>query len=170
MISLMTSAGLAGCGGSSAGPTAGCGGGSAGPTAGCGGGSGSDAATIAEVKGTLTFPSIETGKFYWVEVTGGNVPSIGACNGACVAHASGRTTNSTSLTYSIANVPAGTYFLVGFVDVDGSGSTGTAPAETSGDWRGWYGLANDFNPPTEPNAAVPQSSTAVFDFGLGRLP
>ena len=62
----------------------------------------------------------------------------------------------------MAGVPAGTYFILGFLDVDGSGGT----ASTAGDYTGWYGHSGDGNPPAAANAAVPATGTVSFDFSL----
>jgi hypothetical protein len=66
------------------------------------------------------------------------------------------------LPYLIANVPAGTYFILGFVDVDNSGGT----ASTQGDYAGWYGHDATGNPPGAPDAVVPSAGTVTFDLGL----
>jgi len=71
-------------------------------------------------------------------------------------------TGSTSVDYQIIGVPAGTYFILGFVDNDGSG--GITP--TPGDYAGWYGNNGDGNPPAAANAVVPNSGTVRFDFSL----
>lgn len=71
-------------------------------------------------------------------------------------------TGSTSVDYQIMGVPAGTYFILGFIDVDGSGGSSSTP----GDYAGWYGHDGDGNPPSAANAVVPDSGTVRFDFDL----
>ena len=71
-------------------------------------------------------------------------------------------TGDTSVDYQIIGVPAGTYFILGFVDNDGSGGLSSTP----GDYAGWYGHNGDGNPPAAANAVVPDSGTARFDFSL----
>jgi len=78
------------------------------------------------------------------------------------AETSGTTGAGTSLPYAIATVPAGTYFILGFVDVDSSGGVSSTP----GDFAGWYGHTGDGNPPAAPNAVVPDTGSATFDFTL----
>jgi hypothetical protein len=78
------------------------------------------------------------------------------------AQTSGTTGAGTIISYAVANVPAGTYFILGYVDVDGSGGMSSTP----GDFAGWYGHDGDGNPPSAPNAVVPSSGTATFDFSL----
>lgn len=108
--------------------------------------------------GTLTLPGTATGKHYEVRI----VTSTGAATLAPVAMTSGTTTGSTTLAYSIPNVPAGTYFILAFVDVNGTGGTSSTP----GDYAGWYGHDASGNPPAQPNAVVPGSGTVTFDFSL----
>jgi hypothetical protein len=52
--------------------------------------------------------------------------------------------------FTIEDVPAGTYFRLAFVDVDGSGGMSSTP----GDDVGWYGHSG----PSAPNASVPESA------------
>lgn len=65
---------------------------------------GSDVTTGATVVGTLTLPGTASGKHYEVRI----VTAPGSATLTRVATASGTTTGSMSLTYSIPNVPAGT--------------------------------------------------------------
>jgi hypothetical protein len=124
-----------------------------------GGGGAQDAGAGATVMGTLTLPGAAAGKPYFVAVVTMPGPVF-------VAQTTGTTGAAATLAYSIPGVPAGTYYLLGFVDVDGSGGT----ASTTGDYRGWYGHTGDGNPPAAPNAVVPASGTATFDFGLVLAP
>lgn len=115
--------------------------------------------TGATVTGTLTLPGAANAKPYFVRLM--TMPGT-----TFVAEQVGTTTGSTTLSYSIAGVAAGTYFVLGVVDVDSSGGT----ASTTGDYRGWYGHTGDGNPPAIPNATVPASGTASFDFTLVLAP
>jgi hypothetical protein len=110
------------------------------------------------VAGTLTLPADAHATPYAVML----FTAVGAAGATPVAQTMGTTGNGTTIDYSIANVPAGTYFLLGFVDVDGSGGTSSTP----GDFAGWYGHNGDGNPPAAANAVVPASGTARFDFSL----
>jgi hypothetical protein len=114
--------------------------------------------TGATVTGTLMLPGTATGKQYQVRV----VTGLGAATLTPVAVATGTTTGSTTLTYSIPDVPAGTYYILAFVDVNGTSGTSSTP----GDYAGWYGENAYGNPPAAPNAKVPASGTVTFDFGL----
>ncbi len=126
-----------------------------------GSGCGSDAmsTTGATVTGTLTLPAATSGKPYFVRL----MTTLGT---TFVAEQSGTTTANTTLSYSMAGAAAGTYFVLGFVDVDSSGGT----ASTTGDYRGWYGHTGDGNPPAAANATVPATGTVTFDFGLVPAP
>jgi hypothetical protein len=67
-----------------------------------------------------------------------------------------------TLDYTIVDVPAGSYFVRCFLDVDRSlGNT-----VTPGDYEGWYGGAADGNPPDAANAVVPDTGSVRFDFSL----
>jgi hypothetical protein len=79
-----------------------------------------------------------------------------------VSQSTGTTTGGSSISYAITGVPAGRYFLLAFVDVDGSGGDSSTP----GDYAGWYGHGGDDNPPASPNVEVPASGTVRFDFSL----
>jgi len=66
------------------------------------------------------------------------------------------------LDYSIPRVAAGTYFVLGVVDVEESGGD----SSTLGDYAGWCGHNGDGNPPAAANAVVPSSGTVRFAFSL----
>jgi ABC-type phosphate transport system substrate-binding protein len=117
-----------------------------------------DAATGASVTGTLTLAAPVTAGASWFV----RLATSPAGVTTPVAEATGTTTASASIDYQIAGVPAGTYFVLGFVDVDASGGT----ASTPGDYAGWYGHNGDGNPPAAANAAVPATGTVSFDFSL----
>jgi hypothetical protein len=118
---------------------------------------GDDGATTGApiVTGTLTLPGTSTGARWGVEL-------LTAPGAAAVARASGETSGSASLDYEIEGAAAGTYLLLGFVDIDGTGTTGSTP----GDYAGWYGHTGDGNPPSQPNVVVPASGTVRFDWML----
>jgi hypothetical protein len=112
----------------------------------------------ATVAGTLTLPGTATGKHYEVRI----VTATGAATLNPVAMTSGTATGSATLAYSIPNVPAGTYYILAFVDVNGTGGTSSTP----GDYAGWFGEDVNGDPPAAPNATVPASGTMTFDFNL----
>jgi hypothetical protein len=116
-----------------------------------------DAAARATVMGTLTLPAATTGKPWSVRLA----PTQGGVL-TPIAEASSFTTGTAQINYTIAGVPAGTYFLLGFVDVDGSGGVSSTP----GDFAGWYGHNGDGNPPAQANVVVPATGIARFDFSL----
>jgi hypothetical protein len=118
----------------------------------------SDPPAGATVVGTANLPAATTGKSYSVRL----LTVAGSPTAAPVGEATGTTAGASSLQYSIAGVPAGSYFVLAFVDVDGSGGQSSTP----GDQAGWYGHTGDGNPPGSPNATVPTSGTVRFDFSL----
>jgi hypothetical protein len=116
-----------------------------------------DASAGATVMGTITLPGSAPGATFGVR--------LAATPGAIttpIAQTSGKTMASTTLPYEIADVPAGTYFLLAFVDVDGSGGSSSTP----GDFAGWYGHTGDGNPPPAANVIVPASGSVTLDFAL----
>jgi hypothetical protein len=117
-----------------------------------------DASSGATVVGTITLPSATTGKPYSVRILG----MAGAPSATPVGEASGTTAGATTLQYTIADVPAGSYFVLAFVDIDSSGGQSSTP----GDQAGWFGHTGDGNPPASPNATVPASGMVRFDFSL----
>lgn len=132
---------------------------------GCGSGSSgtgdpgpTDAGEGATVTGTLTLPGVAADKPWSVRL----YDSVGVAGAAPASEASGRTGDGTTVAYSMNDVPAGSFFLLGFVDVDESGGF----SSTSGDYTGWYGHTGDGNPPAEPNVVVPESGTVSFEFTL----
>src|SRR5436190_11729485 len=90
---------------------------------GCGESTPSD--QVPQVIGTLTLPAMAPGKPYFVRVVTTPGPTF-------VAQATGTTSDATTIPYTIGlgvSIPAGSYYLLGFVDVDESGGD----ASTSGD-------------------------------------
>jgi hypothetical protein len=117
---------------------------------------GCDAATEPNIVGALTLPGTATAPYFVRLLT-----TTGA--GATTAAETTGTTNGTmTLMYSIANVPAGTYFMLAGVDVDNSGGN----SSTTGDYRGWYGHTGDGNPPADANVVVPEWGTVTIDYSL----
>jgi hypothetical protein len=111
----------------------------------------------ATVAGTLTLPAASTGKPYGVRI----LSKAGDPAVLPTGQATGVTAGS-AIQYSIADVPAGSYFVLGFVDNDSSGGDSSTP----GDFAGWYGHTGNGNPPGTPNAVVPATGTVFFDFSL----
>jgi len=123
--------------------------------AGCDG-SGNGRASPASVAGTLTLPGTATAPYFVrLQTTLDAVPPT-------FVETSGTTDGTATLAYLFPNVPAGTYFMLAAVDVDGSGGNSSTP----GDYRGWYGHTGDGNPPAAPNVAVPASGTVTIDYDL----
>lgn len=112
----------------------------------------------ATVDGTLTLPGAPADAPYVVRL----YEAAGDPAAVPVGEASGRTAGSNTVEYVVEDVPAGDFFLLGFVDVDGSGGT----ASTPGDYAGWYGHSGDGNPPSTANVSVPGSGTVTFDVDL----
>jgi hypothetical protein len=112
----------------------------------------------ATVVGSLTLPAVADNKPFEVRV----LSTLNNPLTSTVASTSGRTGTAATLDYSIANAPAGTYFVLGFVDVDESGGD----ASTPGDYAGWFGHDGDGDPPGSPNAVVPTDGSVRFDFSL----
>jgi hypothetical protein len=118
-------------------------------------GKGSAGVTGATVIGTLALPG--TAQATGMAAIFATLPP----GGTAVATSALASTGTTNLDYQIPAVP-GTYFILGFIDVDASGGT----ASTPGDYTGWYGHNGDGNPPAAANAVVPDSGTVRFDFTL----
>lgn len=110
----------------------------------------------ATVSGTVTLPAAASGKNYAVRILADKT------GGPAVKEMSGVTTAINSFAYTLAGVPTGTYFLLAFVDIDGSGGDSSTP----GDFAGWYGHGGDGNPPPHPNGVVPSSGTVTFAWTL----
>lgn len=120
---------------------------------------GADAGVIgATVVGTLTLPGIPPQGAKGTIALFSTLPP----GGMEVAGAGFVATGSTSVDYQVIGVPVGTYFILGFVDNDGSGGVSSTP----GDYAGWYGHNGDGNPPAVANAVVSDSGTVRFDFSL----
>lgn len=114
----------------------------------------------ATVKGTLTFPAPAPGKFGAVLIdndTNGDNGYKYAAGGTCGS--------GTTQTYTFNDIPTGTYYIYAVVFVVGD----TTQGPQSGDYYGIYGGTMN-NPPNSPNASVPSSGTATFNFTLGVMP
>ena len=59
-----------------------------------------------------------------------------------------------------SDVPAGTYYILAFVDVNGTGGTSSAP----GDYASWDGEDANGNPPAAPDVTIPTSGALTFGF------
>jgi hypothetical protein len=112
---------------------------------------------LATVIGTLTLPAASRAAKGTVSLFTTLPPG-----GTSVASSGFSTTGGASVDYEVLAVPAGTYFILGSVDVDGSGGTSSTP----GDYAGWYGHNGDGNPPAMATAVVPATGTVRFDFSL----
>lgn len=104
--------------------------------AGCDGSS-NQMATAATVAGTLTLPGTAAAPYFV------RLQTATGAGGTTAAETTGTTDGSMTLAYAIADVPAGTYFMLAGVDVDNSGGN----SSTTGDYRGWFGHTGDGNPP-----------------------
>jgi hypothetical protein len=118
---------------------------------------GQPAATAATVIGTLTLPAKSQAAKGMVSLFTTLPPA-----GTSVTSSIFVTTGGASVDYEVPTVPAGTYFILATVDVDGSGGTSSTP----GDYAGWYGHNGDGNPPAMATAVVPATGTVRFDFSL----
>jgi len=118
---------------------------------------GTDGGAVATVIGTLTLPATSQAAKGMVSFFTTLPPG-----GTSVASSGFSTTGGASIDYEVLAVPAGTYFILGFVDVNGSGGTSSTP----GDYAGWYGHNGDGNPPSMATAVVPATGTVRFDFSL----
>jgi hypothetical protein len=118
---------------------------------------GADADAAATVIGTLTLPAASRPAKGMVSLFTTLPPG-----GTAVASSGFAATGGASVDYEVLAVPAGTYFILGSVDVDRSGGTSSTP----GDYASWYGHNGDGNPPAVATAVVPATGTVRFDFSL----
>jgi hypothetical protein len=109
----------------------------------------------ASVVGTVTLPGTAQARGL-VEIYTAPPPA-----GTLVGSSGTMSTGAPTLSYTIVDVPAGSYFVRCFIDVDRSQGT-----VTSGDYEGWYGGAADGTPPEAANAVVPDTGSVRFDFSL----
>jgi hypothetical protein len=79
-----------------------------------------------------------------------------------VAETTGTTNGTNVLDYEIDHVPAGAYYILILVDLDGSG--GADP--TAGDEVGWCNPLDYGNPPAAPNVFVRDSVSGRYDCNL----
>ena len=123
-----------------------------------------DGDVTATVIGTLTLPGGSQAKGnvdLFTTLPRGGTP-VTSSAGTPVTGTAIMANGTNSLDYRIVGVSAGTYFLLGFVDVDGSGGGSSTP----GDYAGWYGQDGDGNPPATANVVVPATGTVRFDLNL----
>ncbi len=117
-----------------------------------------EAAAVSEnatVIGTLFLPAEANGKEYVVIVdndTDGDNGWIAATVGTCGS--------GTTVSYSINDVPAGTYYVYAVVRIVSDHDSSALP----GDYIGFYGTGSD--PPAQANAVVPSSGTVILDITL----
>lgn len=112
--------------------------------------------TAATVTGAILLPEAANGFTYDVLID----EDINGDNGF-VAATSGVCGSETSISYSISNVPAGTYYVYGCVHL--ATEPGSAPG--SGDCIGMHG-GSIFSPPSAPNVVVPSSGTVTCDITM----
>jgi hypothetical protein len=110
--------------------------------------------TTADVNGTLTLPAVAIGQTYVVMIDG----DTNGDNGE-VKNTVGLCGNSTTVDYTINDVPSGTYYVYAVVYVVSS----TGPL-TTGDYLGFYGTGA--SAPGSPNATVPTSGSVTLDITL----
>jgi hypothetical protein len=121
----------------------------------------SGTAGSGSVSGTVTMPAPATGKCYAVVLATSFSIVNPLQNGIAVA--TGQTNGTATFTYSLTNIPPGTYFL--YAGVDNNANSAIAPGCTftngtidSGDYAGFYG---------GPSAnAIVTVGTNTFDFSL----
>ena len=113
--------------------------------------------TPATVSGTLTLPVDASGSTWAVlfddDLNGDNGSSLmetGVCG------------SGTSISYTVAEVPAGKYYL--YAIVYAAGQFGNPPGP--GDFLGVYGGDFTNNPPVQPNAVVPSTGKVTFNLNL----
>jgi len=115
------------------------------------------ATTGASVIGRLYLPGTVPGVSYFVRLA----TSVSTVT-TPVVETKGTTPNINFIDYELHNVPAGSYFMLTFVDVDGSGGT----ASTPGDFAGWCNVDTNGNPPAAANVFVPDTGTVRYDCSL----
>jgi len=115
-----------------------------------GGGGGGGGGGSTTVTGTLTMPAAADGKPFWVLLYNDDDSFDG----------NGTVGTGMTLNYTVNNVPAGDYFVLANVYLNGG-----APGDdaVSGDYIGFYDVGGGV---TNPNASVPSSGNVTFDFSL----
>ncbi len=113
------------------------------------------AEAAATIDGTLYLPADANGKEYVVLVDndfdGGNgfiTATVGTCG------------SGTTVSYSIADVPQGTYFVYALVRIISEPDS----SPCSGDYMGYYDTGSV--PPALANAVVPSTGTVTFDINV----
>ena len=113
------------------------------------------AEAAATINGDLLLPADANGKEYVVLVdndTDGDNGWIAATIGTCGS--------GTTVSYSIANVPSGTFYVYAVVRIVSAPNSSPLP----GDYIGFYGTGSD--PPAQANAVVPPTGTVTFDIDV----
>ncbi len=119
---------------------------------------GRDVFAQATVEGKLILPEPAPGREYWVLVDqdfNGDNGFVKYCGGICGS--------DTAVSYTISDVPAGTYYIYAGVRIV---SYFGNPPEV-GDYLGIYGGTID-EYPSEPKAVVPASGTVTFDIIMSK--
>ncbi len=112
-------------------------------------------AEAGTINGDLLLPADANGKEYVVLVdndTDGDNGFITATVGTCGS--------GTTVSYSILNVPSGTYYVYAVVRIVSAPDSSPLP----GDYIGFYGTGS--GPPAQANADVPSTGTVIFDITL----
>lgn len=107
----------------------------------------------ATVSGTITLPAAITAKPYTVIVDTDEHMDNGT-----TATVTG-TANGSSIAYSLADIPAGKYYVWAAVSVNGT----SASAMKLGDYLAVYGATSDATTPESPNVTVPETGTVTCD-------
>ncbi|MBU1100912.1 MAG: hypothetical protein KKA84_10970 [Bacteroidetes bacterium] len=110
------------------------------------------------VKGTLILPYDVTGSEYSITIDVDGNPDVDGFT----ASSGGTCGSGTEIPYSIEQVPGGTYYII--VIVYATGNNTGSPQE--GDLIGIYGMNENEDPPSAPNAVVPDSGEVTFNITL----
>jgi hypothetical protein len=120
---------------------------------------GRNAYSQATVEGKLILPEPTPGREYWVLVD----EDVDGDNGF-VKYSGGVCGSETAVSFTISDVPAGTYYIYAGVRI--LSHFGTPPE--IGDYVGIYGGTID-EYPRQPNAVIPASGTVTFDIIMSRF-
>jgi hypothetical protein len=142
---------------------------------GCGGGNDDDGAPAESVVvGSVSLPEDGGGSCAVIalddDASGSNSVARRADGGYLVSF---RVISGQSASFSFDDVPARSYYLWAFVDIDSSdsdpsGSCEITGAPTPGDHFGYYDTG--LSPPSGPRVSIPHAEGLTFDFDLAVLP